>query len=250
MRALLYIEAENLSKAKTIIFTILGKDYFEHAFTSDLYFLDKLKQTQMTIDLLKMLKEEESLKDLFDSLIFYLSYHSRGEFRQALEQNFLTLNTPSKIKAKYDSHRYGSRLPYVWAPFIFENKSSKEYQEFINRRFKVNDKLSRADLLFFRGIDGLDKKFRSAILEEFLTPVSKGSNYDDYLYFLLLENDDFYRLIDNHSKKKIGLMINAKRRFLLNLLTIPNLKEFALLGLWKIGDIRTSYIENDILSYE
>ena len=43
VEALLYVEAKNISKAKKIIFSILSTDFFEHAFSSDLYFLNKKK---------------------------------------------------------------------------------------------------------------------------------------------------------------------------------------------------------------
>ncbi len=250
VEALLYVEAKNISKAKKIIFSILSTDFFEHAFSSDLYFLNKKKQVQMTLAVLKHLKTKESLADLFDPLIFYLSYNSTGEFKDAIDQNVIVLSSSSEIKKKYESYRYGRRLPYVWGPYLFESRSRKEFQRFVQTSFSNEIDLKRSDLLFFRDAKSLDKKLKTTIVKKLSASEFSSSHYKDYIYFILLDNDSFYQLVDAHSKEKIGLITGEKRKLFMSYLSVPKLSGLGLLGLLEIGNIHLRYIEEDILSHE
>ena len=204
----------------------------------------------MTLAVLKHLKTKESLADLFDPLIFYLSYNSTGEFKDAIDQNVIVLSSSSEIKKKYESYRYGRRLPYVWGPYLFESRSRKEFQRFVQTSFSNEIDLKRSDLLFFRDAKSLDKKLKTTIVKKLSASEFSSSHYKDYIYFILLDNDSFYQLVDAHSKEKIGLITGEKRKLFMSYLSVPKLSGLGLLGLLEIGNIHLRYIEEDILSHE
>lgn len=250
LESFLYIKMGNTAKAESILKSLFEIDFYKHVFTSDVSMLALDRQIEIISSLVERLSRSRISQKAVEALIFYISFNSEGELKEVLEKNFTIPKTITEVQKKYETVLYGEQIPFVWAPSLFENSSRKEYVKFVKSAFKDKPITHDSELLLFREIPSLEKERKQIVLDQFFKLNSNNSNYSRYIYFLLLEDDIFYRLVKSYPREKIGLVINEKRKLLKSFLKNHVLREFALLSLLEIGDIDKSYVETTVLPYE
>lgn len=250
LESYLFVEAGNSVKAESIIRNIFEVDFHKHVFQSDVSRLPIESQNEMIKILLKKLSKSKVSRKAIEALVFYLYFNSSDPLRSVLDEEFTIPKSITEVQRHYQSISYGERIPFVWAPSLYENSSRKEYVKFVRSAFNGNQVSHDSELLLFREIPSLEKNRKERVLERFFKLNVSESSYSRYIYFVLLENDIFYQLVKSNPKGKIGLMVNEKRKLLRSFLAQSTLREFALLSLLDIGDIDKVYIEKNILPYE
>ncbi len=239
LEAYLYMISGNYARSEYILLNIMEKELLFYALTSDMSSVGLEKQTRLIIDVIKKFENELSKPIILENLIFYLYSNSQGYFKKKLADSFSIKDSSQYIRKGYKSIRYGRPYPFVWGPSVFEKSSQVEYDQFLEKSL-VGEKLGEhkmEHLLFFRALDGIKEKYKSSVLREFKKLGKVSDSYSTEVFFRVVDDESFFKFVNAHSKVKIGLVANRKRKFyrkqVEQMVNLP----YAVYNLIQLGDV-------------
>ena len=239
LEAYLYMLSDNFAKAEIVLTEIMQHELLYHALRSDIKFLAIEQQMEMTIRVLSLMEKLSSRKKHFENLLFYFFSNTKSEFQAQLDKNFSIKRGDGYIRKKYNSVIYGRPYVHVWGPTVFENSSSVEYLNFIESSVigKTKKQNTTDYILFFRGIDAINSKYKDYLLNQLEVVKKSKSAYLKEIYFRMLEDDQFYKFYSAHTKEKKGLIANLKRTFYRKSVRQQRNLNYSIQKLLSLGDL-------------
>ena len=242
LESYIYVKEGNEVKAKSILENIFAVDYSWYILNGEQFSLSEEKQLQMMSEVFDVLSEKLEGEIIFEALVFYLHYNTTGAVADLLKNKYSELNSLKEIRANYQSIVYANSLSYVWAPYLYNESSNKEYSDYLFKTLDLEKKiLSDQDLLLFRDVELKKDKLKKKVIQIFKKLQLDQSLFGRLINIKILE-DDFYNFISATTSLKLGLLQNQKRKLFVDLLKNSQAKKFALYNLFLIGDIDIKYL--------
>lgn len=245
LEAFIYMRMANPSRAQKILMQAMSKDLFGYLLVSDVRDVSIDLQKKMFIYLLKAFKEDLNNEKVTTALIYYLYFHTNGDFSESLDYEFDLPHSLKAVRSYYRSNSFGKSLPFVWGPSIYENSSQKEYISYLDQT-KIFSELKKgklSNLLFYRNMSNINKEQKEVVLKKISELHQSSLLMDKYIFYQLVSDDVLYKLITAHTELNLGIITSGKRTLLKRILNESGLKQFAILSLIGLGDIQEEYYD-------
>ena len=230
------------AKAESIMNSIFEEEFIENFFREEVVLSLEDNVNEKVIELLLKIEKDIPDKELFSSLISYLSYGVGSSLRDLIAGNFNIPNRLSYVQKRIKSVHYGTRLPFVWTPWIEKFSSTEELKTYLNKAGVLKNIQEKPKLLAtLMSYFPMDSGARSIIIKAYMDIKETKDPYLSELSVRILTNEKFTNELINRKLKSKKPLVLQKRKVYRELLNNNEAILYPIYNLLKIGDVKREY---------